>query len=197
MFEPLPRELSWGQWSDQHGVIERHQALAASGSFFDPGDIAAHGPLEEHGPEVSAVGRGRTPVQRGGSTEQARSLRRQAVAYVASGGWQVAQAEANHQATACGSEGARLRWVLQSRGGLCPGLEGRPASRAADHRPWRVRSTGLPAGRSVPVRLVGRLGGDCRRANEAAGRALQALLQPRVHRPGLSAADPRDAVRRP
>jgi hypothetical protein len=33
MFEPLPRDLCGGQRSDQHGVIERHQALAASGSF--------------------------------------------------------------------------------------------------------------------------------------------------------------------
>lgn len=76
MFEPLPRDESGGQWSDQHGVIERYQALAASGSFFDPQDIAAHWPVEEHGSQVSAVRRGRAPVQDRRSAKQARSLRR-------------------------------------------------------------------------------------------------------------------------
>ena len=47
------------------------------------------------------------------------------------------------------------------------------------------------------VRLVGRLGDHCRRANQAAGRSLQTVLQPRLLPPGLPAADPRDAVRRP
>ena len=37
----------------------------------------------------------------------------------------------------------------------------------------------------------------CRRADQAAGRSLQTVLQPRLLPPGLSAADPRDAVRRP
>ena len=64
-------------------------------------------------------------------------------------------------------------------------------------RPRRVRSAGVFIGRGVPVRLVGRLGDHRRRADQIAGRSRQALLQPRLHSPGLSAADPRDAVRRP
>ena len=42
--------------------------------------------------------------------------------------------------------------------------------------PWRVRAAGIPAGRGIPVRLVRRLGGHCRRADQIAGRSLQALL---------------------
>ena len=64
-------------------------------------------------------------------------------------------------------------------------------------RPRRVRAAGVFAWRSVPVRLVGRLGGHRRRADQVAGRSRQALLQPRLHSPRLSSADPRDAVRRP
>ena len=53
------------------------------------------------------------------------------------------------------------------------------------------------SGRSFPVRLVGRLGDHRRRADQTAGRSRQAVLQPRLHAAGLSAANPRDAVRRP
>src|SRR5271167_3920575 len=35
--------------------IRSHPALALSRSFLDPGDIAAHGAVEEHGPQVSAL----------------------------------------------------------------------------------------------------------------------------------------------
>ena len=42
MFEPYPLGLSGGRWSDRHGVIERHPALALSRPFLDPRDIAAH-----------------------------------------------------------------------------------------------------------------------------------------------------------
>ena len=65
-----------------------------------------------------------------------------------------------------------------------------------DLRSRRFRAAGVHAGRGVPVRLVGRLGDHRRRADQIAGRPLQALLQPRLHAPGLPAADPRDAVRR-
>src|SRR5580658_5979987 len=85
----------------------------------------------------------------------------------------------------------------QSRGGLRSRLEGRSATGTEDVRPRRVRAAGVFAGRGVPVRLVGRLGDHRRRADQIAGRSLQALLQPRLHSPGLSAADRRDAVRRP
>jgi hypothetical protein len=36
MFETRPLDFYGGQWSDQHGVIERHPTLALSGSLFDP-----------------------------------------------------------------------------------------------------------------------------------------------------------------
>ena len=72
-----------------------------------------------------------------------------------------------------------------------------PVSRNRRPRSRRVRAAGVFAGRGVPVRLVGRFGDHRRRADQIAGRSLQTLLQPRLHSPGLSAADPRDAVRRP
>ena len=90
-----------------------------------------------------------------------------------------------------------LRRLLQSRGGLRSRLEGRSATGAEDMRSRRVCAAGVFTGRGVSVRLVGRLGDHRRRADQTAGRSLQALLQPRFHSPGLPAADPRDAVRRP
>ena len=54
MLEPFPRDDSGRERSDQHGVIERHPALAPSGPFLDPGDLMAHRPVEEYGPQVSA-----------------------------------------------------------------------------------------------------------------------------------------------
>ena len=51
-----------------------------------------------------------------------------------------------------------------------------PAARAEDLRPRRVRAAGIFVGRGIPVRLVGRLGRHRRRADQIAGRALQALL---------------------
>ena len=62
-------------------------------------------------------------------------------------------------------------------------------------RPRRVRALSLHGRRGLPVRLIGRLGDHRRRAGQIAGRSLQTLLQPRLPSPGLSAADPRDAVR--
>src|SRR5580700_6690791 len=99
MFEPYPLGLAWGRRSDRHGVIERHPTLALSRSFLDPGDIAAHGTVAEHGPQVPALGQRRTEVCRPRSAEQAGPLRRQAVAYAAAGDREVAQAEADDQAT--------------------------------------------------------------------------------------------------
>ena len=69
--------------------------------------------------------------------------------------------------------------------------------RTEDVRPWRFVPLAFMAGRGVPIRLVRGLGGHRRRADQAAGRSLQTVLQPRLHSPRLSAADPRDAVRRP
>src|ERR1700693_3080592 len=109
----------------------------------------------------------------------------------------VAQAEANRQAIVRRPSRLRLRRLIQSRGGLCPRLEGRSAARTEDQRPWRLRAAGVFAWRSLPVRLVRRLGDHQWRADQIAGRPLQALLQPRLHSQGLSPADPRDAVRRP
>ena len=63
-------------------------------------------------------------------------------------------------------------------------------------RPRHLRSPGIPAWRGLSVRLERGLRGYWRRAGEAAGSAFQAVLQPRLSRPGLSAADARDAVRR-
>ena len=89
-----------------------------------------------------------------------------------------------------------LRRLLRPCGGVRPRLEGRAAARAADQRPRHLCASGLSARRSLPVRLERGLGDHRRRADQAAGGALQAVAQPGLHRPGLSAADPRDAVRR-
>ena len=78
---------------------------------------------------------------------------------------------------------------LRSRGGLRSRLEGRSATGREDVRPRRVRAASGFAGRGVPVRLVGRLGDHRRRADQIAGRSLQALLQPRLHSPRLSSAE--------
>src|ERR1700733_5970591 len=98
MFEPYPRGVTWGRRSDRHGVIERHTALAFSRSFIDPRDIAAHRTVAQHGPQISAFGQRRAEVQLARPTEQARCVRRQAVAYAAAGSGQVAQAEADDSA---------------------------------------------------------------------------------------------------
>src|ERR1700688_3141585 len=98
MFELCPLCLSGGPRSDRHGVIERHPTLALSGPFLDPGDIASHGAVEEYGPQIPTLGQRRTEVQRPRPAEQTGPLRRQAVAYAASGSGKVAQAEANRQA---------------------------------------------------------------------------------------------------
>jgi hypothetical protein len=75
-------------------------------------------------------------------------------------------------------------------------IGGQPGSESRNRRPWRFRTPGVHGRRSLPIRLVRGLGGHCRRANQAAGRSLQTVLQPRLLPPGLPAADPRDAVRR-
>jgi hypothetical protein len=62
MLEPRPLGLGRGHRSDQHGVIERHPTLALSGPFLDPGDLAAHGFVEEHGAQVSALRQRRAEV---------------------------------------------------------------------------------------------------------------------------------------
>src|SRR5271154_1494833 len=100
MFEPRPLDLRGGHRSDRHGVIERHPALALSRSFLDPRDISTHWAVEEHGPQIPALGQRRAEVQRRRPAEHAGLLRRQAVAYAATGGWEVAQAEADDQAIA-------------------------------------------------------------------------------------------------
>src|SRR3984957_19048010 len=51
MFEPFPPGLGGGRRSDRHGVTERHPTLALPRPFLDPRDIAAHGAVEEHGPQ--------------------------------------------------------------------------------------------------------------------------------------------------
>jgi hypothetical protein len=56
MFELCPLGWAGRRRSDRHGVIERHPALALSRSFLDPGDISAHRTVEEHGPQVPALG---------------------------------------------------------------------------------------------------------------------------------------------
>jgi hypothetical protein len=80
MFEPRPLGLRRGHWSDRHGVIERDPTLALSGPLLDPGDIAAYGAVEKHGPQVPALGQRRAEVRHSRPAEQAGPLRRQAVA---------------------------------------------------------------------------------------------------------------------
>ena len=90
------------------------------------------------------------------------------------------------------------RWAMTApMAGSRPScVHGRPsASASADQRPRHIRAAGLSAGRGLPVRLERGLGGSGRRAHQAAGGAYQAVAQPGVHRAGLFAADPRDAVR--
>src|ERR1700722_6699738 len=94
MFELCPLCLSGGPRSDRHGVIERHSTLALSGPFLDPGDIASHGAVEEYGPQIPTLGQRGTELQGPRPAEQTGPLRRQAVAYAASGSGKVAQAEA-------------------------------------------------------------------------------------------------------
>src|ERR1700688_1128487 len=190
MFALCPLCLSGGPRSDRHGVIERHSTLALSGPFLDPGNIASHGAVEEYGPQIPTLGQRGTELQGPRPAEPTGPLRGQAVAYAGSGSGKVAQAEANRQAIVRRPSRLRLRRLIQSRGGLCPRLEGRSAARTEDQRPWRLRSAGVFAWRSLPVRLVRRLGDHQWRADQIAGRPLQALLQPRLHSQGLSPADP-------
>jgi len=190
MFEPRPLGLGRGHRSDRHGVIERHPTLASAGPFLDPGDLAADRSVEEHGAQVSALRHRRAQVQRRRPRKQARSPRRQAVSHAPSRGGQVAQGEADGQAVARRSSRPRLRGFLQSGGGVRPRVEGRSAARATDLRSRRFRAAGVHAGRGFPVRLVRRLGDHRRRADQIAGRALQALLQPCLHAPGLPATNP-------
>src|ERR1700724_1626652 len=56
MFEPFPLGLGGGRRSDRHGVTERHPTLALPRPFLDPRDIAAHGAVEEHRPQIPALG---------------------------------------------------------------------------------------------------------------------------------------------
>ena len=92
------------------------------------------------------------------------------------------------------------------------GYEGSYGRVAAFARKWKAdrqreqqtagRGTFVPLvfqpGRGLPVRLERGLGDGCRRRTyEAAGRPHQAVAQPGVPAPGLSAADARDAVRCP
>src|ERR1700731_4851094 len=128
MFELCPLCLSGGRRSDRHGIIERHPTLALSGPFLDPGDIASHGAVEEYGPQIPKLGQRRTEVQRPRPAEQTVPLRRQAVAYAASGSGNVAKEEADSQAIVRRPSHLRLRRLIQSRGGLCPRLEGRLAA---------------------------------------------------------------------
>src|SRR5580704_3173977 len=100
MFESRPLGLGRGHRSDRHGVIERDPTLALSRSFLDPRDISTHWAVEEHGPQISALGQRRTEVCRPRSAEQAGPIRRQAVAYAAAEGGEVAQAKADDQAIA-------------------------------------------------------------------------------------------------
>ena len=142
------------------------------------------------------AGDGRAEVQGAGAAEQARSVCRQAVGLAEDGGRQVPQAAADAEAAPCRS----------GRASATTGSYGRVAAFA---REWRAdrqreqqttgRGTFVPLafqpGRGVPVRLERGLGGHRRGAHEAAGRAHQARAQPGLPAPGLSAADPRDAVR--
>src|ERR1700719_2924390 len=100
MFEPRPLGLGRGHRSDRHGIIERHPTLALSRSFVDPRDISTHWAVEEYGPQVPAFGQRRTEVCCPRSAERAGPIRRQAVAYAAARGGEVAQAEADRQAIA-------------------------------------------------------------------------------------------------
>src|ERR1700733_13412543 len=151
MFEPFPLGLGGGRRSDRHGVTERHPSLALPRPFLDPRDIAAHWVVEEHGPQIPALGHRGTEVQHPRSPEQAGPIRRQAIADAAAGSGEVAKAEADDQAIARRSGRPRLRRLLQSRGGLRSRLEDRPAAGTADVRPRRVCAAGVLAGEAVQV----------------------------------------------
>ncbi len=57
MLEPFPRDLSGRERIDQHGVVERHGALAPSGPFLDPRDLAAYRSVEKQSPRLSGRAR--------------------------------------------------------------------------------------------------------------------------------------------
>ena len=198
MFEPCPLGLGGGRRSDRHGVIERHPTLALSRSFLDPGDIAAHRAVEEHGPQIPALGQRRAEVQHPGPAEQAGPLRRQAVADAAAGGGEVAQAEADDQAVArrsgrrSATTAPTIAWRPSPATGRPPGSESRRPPAAASSCRWR----------SCPARRSSSTGPRTGRSSRGERTKLQVAhfklsLQPRLHSPRLSAADPRDAVRRP
>jgi transposase len=115
-------------------------------------------------------------------------------AWLKIGSRQVAQAAPDAEAASCRSGGSRLHRFLQSGRRLCPVLaHGSPAG-AADDGARHLRPPGLSRRRGVPVRLERGLCGP-RRAHQAADRPYQAVAQPGLPAPRLSAPNPRDAVR--
>jgi hypothetical protein len=112
-------------------------------------------------------------------------------------GWPLAQAAAHGQADARRSGGLWASMAPTAVWQPLRGLEGRPPARAQT------------SGRGTFVPLVFQPGEAFQfdwsedwaiiagKQHQAAGGAHQAVAQPGVHRAGLSAPDPRDAVRRP
>ena len=176
MFELLPAGFSVGIWSDRHGVIERHPTLGVSGSAFDPGDIASDC-RGTRSANICAQARWSQS-----SRFQAGRLRRHKLS-----GWLKVEAAKSRKQKRTTKQ---LHADLISLGLTAPIAAWPPSS--ATGKPTGSANN-RPAG-AVSVRLERGLGDPRRRAHQVAGGALQVVPQPRFHRPGLSAANPRDAV---
>lgn len=186
-----------GQRSDPHGTVECRSTHGAAGAVADTRDRAAHRPVAQHGQEVPEVRGGGAGVRDAGAREQAGPLCREAGGLAQDGGRQGPQAAPHAQAPARRSGRARLQRLLQPGGGVRPRMAGGAPARGADGGAWHLRAAAVPAGRGVPVRLERGPRDHRRRTDQAAGRPREAVAQPCLSAPCLSAAKPRDAVRCP
>ena len=95
----------------------------------------------------------RAQVRDAGSSQQARSIRRQACGLVEDGSREVTQAAPDAEAASCRSGGAWLHWLLRSCGSFCAELASRSSAGTADHGTRLLCSAVLSSGRSFPIRL--------------------------------------------
>jgi hypothetical protein len=194
--DPCSNLAAWrtrGHRSGRNGVIDHNPTLALSEPLLDPGDIAGTGCREIRSANTCAP----TASSRS-STFPASKLH--SYAYELS--------QMLRQRT---GKSIKQKWTVnQQHADLAAfGCDRRNNNRvAAFARDWKAvrqqeqktcgRGVSMPMAffdvRGVSVRLVGGLSDHRRLGTKTGRRSLQALLQPRLHSPGLSAADPRAAV---
>ena len=116
--------------------------------LLDPGDRAAHRPVAQHDPQVSAR---RTRSSRGSTFRSGRAssirLPRSCRRWLQDGGGQVAQAAAHDQADACRSGGARLSTAPTTGSRPLPGT-GRRIGSASSRPPAAAPSCRWPSRRA-------------------------------------------------